>query len=210
MKGSISDAVPTLASGLAAASPPRCPACSTGPAFTSLYRIASKIRLSIQVEAAHFTGYSMDIVSAKLNVCQTTAPPGRTGIATSCGVSMEWTIERVELLKELWGEGLSARQIAELLGHVTRNAVIGKAHRLGLSTRSVPSKPTIAMLNPVTDRMCQWPIGNPGEVNFHFCGHQASASRPYCDQHCAMAYRNTGDSSSSQSNNNVRRLSQRP
>ena len=80
---------------------------------------------------------------------------------------MEWTTDRVELLKKLWGEGLSARQIAEALGHVTRNAVIGKAHRLGLSTRSLPSKPTIAILNPVTDRLCQWPIGNPGEAGFH-------------------------------------------
>ena len=81
---------------------------------------------------------------------------------------MEWTAERVETLKELWGEGLSARQIAESLGQITRNAVIGKAHRLGLSTRSVPSKPTIAMLNPVTDRLCQWPIGNPGGATIAF------------------------------------------
>ncbi len=137
----------------------------------------------------------MYIVSAIQNVCRSTASPGRINLVTSCGVSMEWTAERVELLKELWGEGLSARQIAESLGHVTRNAVIGKAHRLGLSTRSVPSKPTIAMLNPVTDRLCQWPIGNPGEVEFHFCGQQAEAGRPYCDQHCAMAYRQTSDSS---------------
>ena len=54
---------------------------------------------------------------------------------------MGWTDERVELLKRLWQEGLSASQIAKQLGGVTRNAVIGKVHRLGLSGRATPSKP---------------------------------------------------------------------
>jgi GcrA cell cycle regulator len=54
---------------------------------------------------------------------------------------MGWTDERVELLKKLWQEGLSASQIAKQLGGVTRNAVIGKVHRLGLSGRAAPSKP---------------------------------------------------------------------
>ena len=49
---------------------------------------------------------------------------------------MSWTSERVELLKKLWGEGQSASQIAKELGGVTRNAVIGKVHRLGLSNRA--------------------------------------------------------------------------
>ncbi len=49
---------------------------------------------------------------------------------------MSWTDERVELLKKMWGEGQSASQIAKELGGVTRNAVIGKVHRLGLSNRS--------------------------------------------------------------------------
>ncbi|QIB34441.1 GcrA family cell cycle regulator [Ancylobacter pratisalsi] len=49
---------------------------------------------------------------------------------------MNWTDERVELLKKLWSEGLSASQIAAELGGVTRNAVIGKVHRLGLSGRA--------------------------------------------------------------------------
>ena len=49
---------------------------------------------------------------------------------------MSWTDERVEKLKELWTEGMSASQIAMVLGGVTRNAVIGKVHRLGLSNRS--------------------------------------------------------------------------
>ncbi|MCJ7872931.1 GcrA family cell cycle regulator [Marinovum sp. 2_MG-2023] len=49
---------------------------------------------------------------------------------------MAWTDERVELLKKMWGEGQSASQIAKELGGVTRNAVIGKVHRLGLSNRA--------------------------------------------------------------------------
>ena len=55
---------------------------------------------------------------------------------------MGWTEERVELLKKLWLEGFSASQIAAELGDgVTRNAVIGKVHRLGLSGRATPSQP---------------------------------------------------------------------
>ena len=51
---------------------------------------------------------------------------------------MSWTDERVETLKKMWGEGQSASQIAKELGGVTRNAVIGKVHRLGLSNRVGP------------------------------------------------------------------------
>ncbi len=52
---------------------------------------------------------------------------------------MNWTDERVELLKKLWADGLSASQIASQLGGVTRNAVIGKVHRLNLSGRAKPA-----------------------------------------------------------------------
>src|SRR6516225_4208902 len=55
---------------------------------------------------------------------------------------MGWTDERVETLKKLWLDGLSASQIAKQLGGVTRNAVIGKVHRLGLSGRATPSQPS--------------------------------------------------------------------
>ena len=54
---------------------------------------------------------------------------------------MSWTDERVEILKKMWGEGQSASQIAKELGGVTRNAVIGKVHRLGLSNRAGSSAP---------------------------------------------------------------------
>lgn len=55
-----------------------------------------------------------------------------------------WTEDRVEILTKLWAEGLSASQIAKQLGGVTRNAVIGKVHRLGLSGRAKPSRPSTA------------------------------------------------------------------
>lgn len=53
---------------------------------------------------------------------------------------MSWTDDRVEILKTMWMEGNSASQIAKELGGVTRNAVIGKVHRLGLSNRATPNK----------------------------------------------------------------------
>lgn len=55
---------------------------------------------------------------------------------------MSWTDDRVEVLKTMWGEGKSASQIAKELGGVTRNAVIGKVHRLGLSNRATPTPKT--------------------------------------------------------------------
>lgn len=57
---------------------------------------------------------------------------------------MTWTDERVETLKRMWAEGQSASQIAKELGGVTRNAVIGKVHRLGLSNRNASGEPAKA------------------------------------------------------------------
>ncbi len=71
---------------------------------------------------------------------------------------MSWTDERVELLRKLWTEGLSASQIAhELANGITRNAVIGKVHRLGMSGRikaasSVSSRPRMKSMRPVHSR----------------------------------------------------------
>ena len=66
---------------------------------------------------------------------------------------MSWTDERVETLKRMWSEGQSASAIAKELGGVTRNAVIGKVHRLGLSNRHDEPEPTPApMPEPVTDK----------------------------------------------------------
>jgi GcrA cell cycle regulator len=60
---------------------------------------------------------------------------------------MSWTEERVELLRKLWTDGLSASQSARQMGGVTRNAVIGKVHRLGLSGRATPVRVTTARIS---------------------------------------------------------------
>jgi GcrA cell cycle regulator len=104
---------------------------------------------------------------------------------------MSWTDEKVDRLKELWGQGMSASEIAELLGEVSRNAVIGKAHRLGLSGRPSPikKKPTRgATILALTERMCKWPVGDPKHPDFHFCGKGAHPGLPYCAEHAAIAY----------------------
>mgnify|MGYP002780878319 CR=1 FL=1 len=211
---------------------------------------------------------------------------------------MSWTDERIDRLKAMWNEGKTASQIADELGGVSRNAVIGKAHRLGLEARPspvkgndekpakaeaprapaakakekspitsvleraapmpdepaatpapqaarpapaaatpqqaqpkaandpaaiqyrsigpggfirqgpgeqqapippapprrlVPAKPSPEIadktsLLDLNDRICKWPIGHPGEPDFHFCGEQANPGFPYCVQHCGVAY----------------------
>jgi GcrA cell cycle regulator len=63
-----------------------------------------------------------------------------------------WSDDRITTLKTLWGDGLSAAQIAKSLGGVTRNAVIGKVYRLGLSGRATPSKPACAAKPPALSR----------------------------------------------------------
>ncbi len=195
---------------------------------------------------------------------------------------MSWTDERIDRLKAMWAKGATASQIADDLGGVSRNAVIGKAHRLGLEARPSPVKPgeekakkpaaapapksapapsepaaespspsaaanrapggaprpgggkasestiqyrsvgpggfirqgpgdTQAPIPPapprrlvpakpspevadktslldLNDRICKWPMGHPGEPDFHFCGAPANPGYPYCVQHCGVAY----------------------
>lgn len=155
-----------------------------------------------------------------------------------------WTDDRVELLKKLWADGLSASQIAGELGGITRNAVIGKVHRLGLSGRakapssSVPRQrkprapsmfraprpmmrgntalahqpaydyepePEPELLEniiPIGQRCtlleldqekCHWPIGDPGQPDFFFCGGKAGTGTPYCGYHARIAYQPAND-----------------
>lgn len=199
---------------------------------------------------------------------------------------MSWTEERIDQLKRLWGQGMTASQIAEELGGVSRNAVIGKAHRLGLEARpspvkgggdssnssaapaaapaaekpptpraaptpapaapapkaekaekteaaapaaaATPSTPTARSIGPggfhrqppgeqsapippapprrlvpakpsadiagktslleLNDKICKWPLGHPGEPDFHFCGQAINPGFPYCLEHCSIAY----------------------
>ena len=73
-----------------------------------------------------------------------------------------WTEDRVGALKKLWLEGQSASQIAKQLGGgVTRNAVIGKVHRLGLSGRAAPSQPARATFRPSRPRPAAQPTQTP-------------------------------------------------
>lgn len=117
-------------------------------------------------------------------------------------MSEEWTSERVNALRALWKEGLPTSEIGRRLG-VTKNAVVGKVHRLGLAKRQSPirEKPqevTIIKMESLSAGMCSWPEGDPGTDNFRFCGKAAVVSKPYCADHCAKAYvKNTRDRSSS-------------
>lgn len=199
---------------------------------------------------------------------------------------MSWTDERIDTLKTMWEAGQTASQIAEALGGVSRNAVIGKAHRLGLQARPSPvvpkeaevkvqaeppvvappvieepvepepepevepqqaaPEPAMAPLPPtpgprptsdqplmrsvgpggfvrqspgeqqppippapprrlvparpsaeiagktslldLSDKVCKWPLGHPGEPDFHFCGDKVNPGFPYCVEHCGHAY----------------------
>ncbi|RVQ64889.1 GcrA cell cycle regulator [Croceicoccus ponticola] len=198
---------------------------------------------------------------------------------------MSWTDERIEKLTKMWESGSTASQIAEELGGVSRNAVIGKAHRLGLKARPSPVKekpakvadeapkpkpkvdpkpkveaaprpaapapapraaapaqpqqaaqqplppsrhPRIVSVGPggflrqgpgdqqppippapprrlvpakpstdiegktslldLNERICRWPMGHPGEPDFHFCGDKVNPGFPYCVEHCGRAY----------------------
>lgn len=198
---------------------------------------------------------------------------------------MSWTDERIERLTKMWEGGSTASQIADELGGVSRNAVIGKAHRLGLKARPSPVKandkdeaapkaapapkvakpaepkaakipsepaprlappprapapvapvnaapstpqPRIVSVGPggflrqgpgdqqapippapprrlvpakpspeiqgkttlleLNDRICRWPMGHPGEADFHFCGDKVNPGFPYCVDHCGRAY----------------------
>ncbi len=130
---------------------------------------------------------------------------------------MSWTDERVALLKQLWGEGKTAAEIAKALGEgVTRNAVIGKAHRLKLSNRVSPiqqndnvkpaepekkAKPVVpkvveggVKLADLKERMCRWPTGDPKDADFHFCGCPSVPGIPYCAEHAKAAYQAPGRS----------------
>ena len=111
---------------------------------------------------------------------------------------MAWTEDQIDQLKELWGEGLSTSEIGRKLG-VTKNAVVGKAHRLGLPPRPSPIKRAVGAKRPARSKVmavksasrgptCMWPIGHPNEPGFRFCGKSALTGKPYCQEHYDIAY----------------------
>ena len=125
-----------------------------------------------------------------------------------------WTDERLEELKKLWAQGLSISQIGEALG-VSRNAIAGKAHRMGLPKRPSPiSKPKAEKrkVEPVVEEQdlplrlelrqlvwsrskCCWPTGDPKKNGFVFCGDTVVPGKPYCLPHCKEAYTTSRDAS---------------
>ncbi len=99
-----------------------------------------------------------------------------------------WTPERIEALTRLWEEGVTTAEIGRRIG-VTKNAVIGKVHRIGLTPRVITQKPPPRRnVFDFTGPACMWPVGHPGEDDFHFCGEHPMAGKPYCDHHVELAY----------------------
>lgn len=126
-------------------------------------------------------------------VADRTAKPDATAKERWAEMStIEWTPERIAALIALWNESLPTSEIGRRLG-ITKNAVIGKVHRLGLTKRRPSQKVEIEparliRLDSLSSSMCSWPVGNPGEDSFHFCGEAVVAGKPYCARHCAVAY----------------------
>ena len=107
-------------------------------------------------------------------------------------MSEEWTPTRVSILIALWNEGLTTSAIGKKLG-VTKNAVVGKVHRLGLPSRGSPirKKPEpikVISLRDLRPGMCCWPNSDPDKEDFHFCGDPTEQDKPYCAYHCERAY----------------------
>ncbi len=165
---------------------------------------------------------------------------------------MAWTDEMVEQLKKMWQEGLTTGEIGKRL-NVSKNSIVGKVHRLGLSGRPSPIKkkedepqapknvekkaaqpqpaeprapketvkettapvrarhveketesktaplPTTKTekaqkniynlsLTDLDNHTCRWPLGDPKDENFHFCGKKVRVGQTYCDEHAAVAY----------------------
>jgi len=142
---------------------------------------------------------------------------------------MSWNPEKIDKLKELWGSGKTASQIAEIIGGMSRNAVIGKAHRLNLSekikTRIAKSSQSLSgsiekkdfktvragksrfksliiekdfeaenpkQLEALDEESCKWPVGNPDEKSFYFCGRSSLKDFSYCKLHLLYAYQPKG------------------
>ncbi|MBQ3695800.1 MAG: global cell cycle regulator GcrA-like protein [Alphaproteobacteria bacterium] len=117
---------------------------------------------------------------------------------------MVWTDDKIKNLKKLWLKGATTAEIAKKLG-LSKNSVIGKVHRLNLENRPSPikkatvvkkvkvvaKKPERIGIMELKLNTCRWPIGDPTDEDFHFCGKNTVMGKPYCAEHCAMAYAGT-------------------
>lgn len=117
------------------------------------------------------------------------------GDALTRGPMESWPPEMIEQLREWWDAGHSAAVITQKFAEIwperllTRNMVIGKAHRLRLARRPSPIK---HKRKPAADviakgHTCMWPIGDPKEKDFRFCGAGALPDKPYCAEHTSRA-----------------------
>ena len=123
-----------------------------------------------------------------------------------------WDEDKLKKLTTLWDEGLPITKIGLALG-VSRNAIAGKAHRLGLpkrnstisksgeirknhkktindNNRELPLKILLRDVEWSRNRCC-WPIGDPKLPGFSFCGTSIIPGRPYCEEHSHLAYTNS-------------------
>lgn len=148
-------------------------------------------------------------------------------------ISLTWDEDRTALLKHLWAQGLSCSECADRIGGITRNAVIGKVHRLGLPGRATAQRKPIERKAPLRKKVvkarkspwhqflekiedapqpppgvveqpiplhqrrtvetleahdCRWPIGDPQDADFHFCGAKKLEGLPYCECRARRAF----------------------
>jgi len=119
-----------------------------------------------------------------------------------------WSDQHITKLRKLWGDGHTTGEIGKKLG-VSKNAVVGKAHRLGLKSRPSPikrvakpqqeEKERIFTITDLSSSTCRWPIGDPKESNFRFCGATVFHGKSYCAEHCDLAYVGSGKNRSEDS-----------
>ena len=107
---------------------------------------------------------------------------------------IDWPPERDAVLTALWAEYLPASEIGTRLG-VSKNSVIGRAHRLGLPKRNSPmharKKPAPPKEKTFSDLLpgqCQYPLGGLLEKPEEWCGKPIYPGKPYCQEHCKLAY----------------------
>ena len=125
---------------------------------------------------------------------------------------MVWTEEKIKKLKKMWASGKATAEIAKNLG-MSKNSIIGKVHRLNLATRPspiksevkpkkkpAPKKVGVVRLIDLKINTCRWPIGDPKDDDFHFCGEQTVTGKPYCLQHCQEAYLNMASEDETEKN----------
>jgi GcrA cell cycle regulator len=111
---------------------------------------------------------------------------------------MKWTPEMQRILAEQWTAGILSRDIAKAMNerfgiNLSRDSITGRAHRthLGPHPERTRSETPPERYSTPEDRVksCQWPIGDPGAPDFHFCGDGAVIGKPYCVKHCDVAYK---------------------